>query len=209
MMSTAVNPSAASTLRQAREVPMARDKDVRAKPGRAQARFRARQLDGIDVEPDADGRPAARARGSPARGRRRRACSRPRPRRAAAAGSASTSSTMIGTVRPCRRLAGRENLLHLRGVPLGVQLLVFLVEPARVPARIPRTPRVHRGLISGLLLHVSAPSPSSGATTWTASRAAPPSPGDPPPGCPMPPFPPLPGPPPPDRRSPPPAGLLP
>jgi hypothetical protein len=52
-----------------------------------------------------------------------------------------------------RRLAGREDLLHLRGVPLGVQFFVFVVKPARVPAWVSRAPRMRRGCVRRRTLH--------------------------------------------------------
>ena len=46
-------------------------------------------------------------------------------------------------MRARRRPAGREDLLHVRGVPLGVQFFVFVVKLARTPARVAPASRVH------------------------------------------------------------------
>ena len=95
-------------------------------------------------------RPAARARESPARGRRRRACSRPRRRPAPAAGTSSTSADHDRPMGARRRLAGGEHLLHVGGIPLRLQLLVLLLEAARMLARIARAPRRPAGASADL-----------------------------------------------------------
>ena len=87
-------------LRQAGEVGVARDEGVGAEAGRAQARFRAWQLERIDVEPD---EPSARLHALQDRARVTAAAERAIDRhlaRAWAAGSSTTSSTMIGRCMP-------------------------------------------------------------------------------------------------------------
>ena len=135
-------------LRQAREVPVARDERLGAEAGGAQTRFRARQLEGIDVESD---QPSAGLHAFQDRLRMPAAAERAVDRDVAGR-RPKAAQHLIHHDRPMRargRLAGREDLLHVRGVALGVQLLVLVLEPARVPARVSRAPRVRRRILPG------------------------------------------------------------
>jgi len=58
-----------------------------------------------------------------------------------------------GPVRPGRRLARRQDLVDVRGIPLGIAFLVLLVEPARVTARVPRSARADRRRVGGRRHH--------------------------------------------------------
>ena len=54
---------------------------------------------------------------------------------------------------PAGVLPGREDLLHVRGVALGVQLFVFVVKRARILARVAPASHVHRRHVEGPLGH--------------------------------------------------------
>jgi len=58
-----------------------------------------------------------------------------------------------GQMRTRRRLAGREDLLHVAGVLLGVQFLVLVVELAGVPARVAPAALVRGGRVGARIGH--------------------------------------------------------
>jgi hypothetical protein len=134
-------------LRQAREVGLVGAERLRAEARRAEMGFRPRQLERIHVESDQtsawldalENRP-----GMPAAAERavNRDIARFRPE---------TQQDLFDHDRPMRtggRLAGGEDLLHGRGIPRWVELLVLLVECARVLARVPRASAVNRRVVS-------------------------------------------------------------
>ena len=114
-------------LRQAREVPVACDERLGAEAGGAQTRFRARQLERIDVESD---QASAGLHAFQDRPRMPTAAERAVDRDVAGPGSKAAEDFLHHdrSMRARRRLAGREDLLHVRGVALGVQFLVLVVE---------------------------------------------------------------------------------
>ena len=145
----ACQPLGGQHLRQAREVRVARDEHVGAEAGRAQTRFRARQLERVDIEPD---EAAARPHTLQDRSRMTAPAERAIHRDLAGARSKAAQDFVHHDrqMHARRRPAGREDLLHVRGVPLGVQLLVFVVKRARVLARVAPASRVHGGTSGGL-----------------------------------------------------------
>ena len=131
---------------------MVRDERLRAEAGRAETRFRARQLERVDVEPD---QASAGLHALEDRSRMAAAAERAVDRDVAGCGPQAAQDFLHHDrpVRARRRLAGLEDLLHVRGVPLGVQLLVLVVERARVLARVSRAPLVPRRRIETFATH--------------------------------------------------------
>ena len=111
-------------LRQTREVSLARDEGVGAEAGGAQTRFRCAATRADRRRGRSGVRRAARVRGSPAHARRRRACSPPRRRRRAGEGTQHLGHH-DRPMRARRRLAGREDLLHLGPYRAGSRSLYF------------------------------------------------------------------------------------
>ena len=144
-------------LRQTREVAVVCDERLGAEAGRAQTGFCPRQLERIDVESD---QASAGLHAFQDRSRMTTAAERAVHRDVAGAGSKAAKDFLHHDrpVRAGRRLAGRQHLLHFRGVPLGVQFLVLVVERARVLARVSRAPRVHRWRVRWPLHHQRTPS---------------------------------------------------
>ena len=106
----------------------------------------------IDVEPD---EPSARLHAFQDRARVTAAAERAIDSHLARAGPQAADDFVHhdGQMHARRRLAGREDLLHLRGVLLGVQFFVFVVKLARVPARVSPAALVGGGRVRGRIGH--------------------------------------------------------
>ena len=131
---------------------MARDEYVGLEAGRAKTHFGARQLKRVDIEPDhAAARPHSIQNGSRMTAPAERAIHRD------LAGDRSKAAQDFvphdGEMHSRRRPAGREDLLHVRGIPLGVELLVSVLKRARALARVASTSRVYRRYVKGPLGH--------------------------------------------------------
>src|SRR5688572_5105369 len=120
---------------------MAGDEDVGPETSGSQARFGAREFERVDVQTDqAPARLQAFKEGLRMPATAQRAVNRKLPGRRAKAAEDLVDHDR--PMRPRRRPAGCENLLHIRRVALRVQFLVLVVELPRVPARVPPAPRV-------------------------------------------------------------------
>jgi len=145
-------PLGGQHLRQPRKRAVMGDKRLGPEAGGAQSCLRAGQLERIHVEPD---EASARLQASQDRLGVSPTTERAVHHDVAGPGS-KAAKDFLHHDRPVharRRLAGIEDLLHVRGVPLGVELLVFVVEPARVFARVSRPPPVHGRCVRGLGHH--------------------------------------------------------
>jgi hypothetical protein len=145
MTSAAARPSAASTFCRPAKFPLTGGDHLRTEARGAELRLGPRQFERVDVEPD---QPSPGAHAFQDRPGMTTAAERAVDRDLARFGPKAQQdlSHHDRQVHTGRRLAGREDFLHIRRVALGVQLFVLVVEGARVAPRIARAapvPGVH------------------------------------------------------------------